>query len=199
MNYRRFWIGLFLIIFFLEAAYVITFKTQTMLKFFDLNGEVNLPAWATSAMLAIAGFLALLNHLSHKKSSHFWLVLSAACFFISLDEIAQIHEQLSRVTQVKWVIFYIPIGSIVLFYLTRQAIRLRIQHPHISTIMQGVFIGFILATGLESIVHFVGLPSFLQKIEYMIEEGAEMLGAGMILIGSLQELMPKTEKIERET
>lgn len=65
--------------------------------------------------------------------------------------------------------------------------------------MQGVFIGFILATGLESIVHFVGLPSLLKKIEYMIEEGAEMLGAGMILIGCLQELIPPVKNTEDST
>lgn len=199
MNYRKLWIGLIFIILFLETAYVLAFKTQTMLKFFDLNGEVNLPAWATSIMLGIAGFLALLNYLSHRKRSYFWLVLSAACFFISLDEIVQIHEQLSRATQVVWVIFYIPVGIIVLFYLSRQAVQLRNHHPHIKTIMQGVFIGFILATGLESIVHFVGLPSLLKKIEYMIEEGAEMLGAGMILIGCLQELIPPVKNTEDST
>jgi len=193
MNYRKLWIGLFVIIIFLQIAYVAAFKTQTMLKFLDLNGEVNLPAWATNAMLAIAGFLALLNHLVRKRNSYFWLVLSIACFFISLDEIVQIHEQLARATGVKWVIFYIPVGIVVLIYLSRQALRLRDQQPHIITVMQGVFIGFILATGLESIVHFVGLPSTLQKIEYMVEEGAEMLGAGMILIGSLQTLIPEKQ------
>ena len=197
MNYRKLWIGLFILIAFLQTAYVTAFKTQTMLKFFDLNGEVNLPAWVTSSMLAIAGFLALLNYLTPKKNGYFWLVLSIACFYISLDEIIQIHEQLARATRIQWVIFYIPVGIIVLFYLLRQALRLQDQHLHIKTIMQGVFIGFVIATGLEAIVHFVGLPSVLQKIEYMVEEGAEMLGAGMILIGCLQTLIPDTQNNEK--
>jgi hypothetical protein len=168
---------------------------QTMLKFFDLNGEVNLPAWATSVMLAIAGFLALLNYLVQKRSEYFWLILSSACFFISLDEIVQIHEQLSGATQVKWVFYYIPLGVVVITYLSWRAWKLREQHPNIKTIMQGVLIGFILATGLETVSYF-RLASLWQKTEYMIEEGAEMLGAGMILIGCLQELMPPTKNTE---
>ena len=197
MDYKKFRVGLISIIVFTEVAYVIAFKTQTMLNFFALNGEGNLTTWITSATLAIAGSLALLNYLLHTESEYFWLVLSIACFFISLDEIVQVHEQLARATQTKWVIFYIPVGIIVLFYLSQQALRLQNQYPHITTIMQGVFIGFILAIGLESLVYLFRLSSLLQKIEYMLEEGAEMLGASMILIGCLQTLVPEIKNNER--
>lgn len=196
MNSRKLWIGLLIIIGFLEVAYVAAFKMQIMLQFFDLNGEANLPAWSTSITLAIAGFLALLTYLLHEKGEYFWLVLSAACFFISLDEIVQIHEQLTLITHIKWIFYYAPIGSIVLAYLTWRTMKIRDHHPHVKTIMQGVFIGFILATGLETLSHF-GLASLWQKVEYMLEEGAEMLGADMILIGCLQELIPSISSTER--
>lgn len=62
--------------------------------------------------------------------------------------------------------------------------------------MIGVTLGFVMAVGLETLSH-LGLASLWQKIEYMLEEGAEMLGAGMILIGCLQEIMAILQYTER--
>ena len=195
MQYRKLWIGLVLLILFLETAYVVAFKTQTLLPFFDLDGEANLPTWVSSTLFSLAGALALGNYRLKNKEKTFWLVLGLCCLFISMDEIAQIHESLSIVTHVKWVYFYFPIGAIAIIYLYSSAQKHWQDNPRLKIIMIGVVLGFVLAVGLETLSH-LGLASLWQKIEYMLEEGAEMLGAGMILIGCLQEIMATLQDTE---
>lgn len=121
MRYRKFWIGLVLLIISLEAAYVVAFKTQILLPFFDLDGESNLPTWVSSTIFSLAGALAIGNYMLKNKEKTFWLVLGLCCLFISLDEIAQIHEYLSVATHIKWVYFYSPIGVVTIAYLYSSA------------------------------------------------------------------------------
>lgn len=196
MRYRKFWIGLALLILSLEAAYVVAFKTQMFLPFFDLDGESNLPTWVSSTIFSLAGALAIGNYMLKNKEKTFWLVLGLCCLFISLDEIAQIHEYLSVVTNIKWVYFYSPIGVVTIAYLYSSAKKNWQENPRLKIIMIGVALGFVMAVGLETLSH-LGLASLWQKIEYMLEEGAEMLGAGMILIGCLQEIMAILQYTER--
>jgi len=196
MQNRKLWIGLLLTIFVLETAYVLAFKTQILLPFFDLDGEANLPTWVTSTLFSIAGFLAIGIYTLKNKDKSFWLVLGLCCLFISMDEIAQIHEYISVITQVKWIYFYAPIGAIAIIFLLSSASKGWKENARLKIIMGGVALGFIMAVGLETISHF-GLASLWQKVEYMLEEGAEMLGAGMILIGCLQEVVARSGHSER--
>lgn len=194
MNYRKLWNGLFLTILFLQIAYVVSFKTQTLLPFFDLDGESNLPTWVSSILFAGAGFLAIGNYSLRNKNKTFWLILGLCCLFISMDEIAQVHENISILTGIKWIYIYGPIGIIAIIFLTISTYSQWSENSNLRLIMYGIMLGFILSVGLESLSYF-GLASLWQKVEYMLEEGAEMWGAGMILIGSLRELMSGTEKL----
>ena len=194
MKHQKLWLGLILLTLFTEIAYVIAFKTNILFPFFDLNGEANLPTWVTSTLLAIAGSLALVCYWLNKKNGSFWLVLAFCCLFISIDEVTQIHEAITIASGIKWVYFYAPVGAIAIALLSASASAQWNENQHIKIIMGGVLLGFVLSVGLETLSHF-GLTSFWQKTEYMLEEGAEMLGAGMILIGCLQEATSKLKII----
>ena len=175
---------------FLELAYVIAYKTQSLLPLFDLNGEANIPAWYTSTLLSVASFLAFLAHIKQSSSDRwvkaFWLLLSVACLLVLLDEIAQFHEKFDLYLKIKWVYFYAPVGVFLIFFLARHIAFHWREQPHLRSILVGILIGFFLSLGFEYI-SYLGLASHWQKIEYMLEEGAEILGASLILIGCIQE------------
>lgn len=178
-----------MIIYIIEIAYVISFKTQMLLPFFDLDGEANLPTWSSSALFSFAGFLAIGVHIYGNKNKSFWLIVGLCCLFVSMDEVSQFHETMSVFTGIKWIYIYGPIGAAIIIFLTKTAYSQWTAHPNMKIVMLGVMIGFVLSVGLETISYF-GLTSLWQKVEFMLEEGSEMLGAGMILIGCLQELIP---------
>ena len=194
IQHQKLWIALIAVTTLLEAGYVFAFKTNILFPFFDLNGEGNLPTWVTSTLLAIAGSLALVCYWLNKKNGSFWLVLAFCCLFISVDEVAQIHEAITIASGIKWVYFYAPVGAIAIALLSVNAYTQWNENQHIKIIMGGVLLGFVLSVGLETLSYF-GLTSLWQKIEYMLEEGAEIFGAGMILIGCLQEVISKLKII----
>ena len=67
------------------------------ISFFDLNAEINLPTWWSTALLLIcAALTALMAAL--KRNDRFWwgwFFLALGFLFMSLDEVAQLHEKLS--------------------------------------------------------------------------------------------------------
>jgi hypothetical protein len=112
-----------------------------------------------------------------------------------MDEVAQVHENISVFTGVKWIYIYGPIGAVIIIFLIKTAYGQWATYPNMKLVMLGVMVGFVLSVGLETISYF-GLASLWQKVEFMLEEGAEMLGAGMILIGCLKELIPNMRNTE---
>ncbi|GAB4431207.1 MAG: hypothetical protein Kow002_19530 [Anaerolineales bacterium] len=189
MKFKSIWLFLIGSIIFLELAYIVAFKTQKLLFFFDLNGEANIPVWFTSSLFAFSAALSLFSatRQSNWDAKHFWNTLGLACAFISLDETAQIHEQITYLTNIKWIYFYAPAGVIVIAMLTRYFFKHYNDHPNLQIIGAGVLVGFVFSVGLEAISYF-GFTSLWQKVEFMLEEGAEMLGAGAIMIGVLHEV-----------
>jgi len=158
MKYRNLWLSLILVLVVVETAYVVSFKTQTLLPFFDIDGEANFPTWVSRTLFSFAGFLAFGNYLLNNKNKMFWLVLSLCCLFVSMDEVAQVHEKISILTGTKWVYFYGPIGAMVILFLTVSAYSQWTEHPATKLIMVGVILGFVVSVGLETLSHF-GLTS----------------------------------------
>ena len=79
------------------AAFILNFALGgPFLRFFDLDGEGNLPSWySSSKLLLIAILLAALTYSTfswESKSSWILAFLAAAFLFLSADKGAQIHE-----------------------------------------------------------------------------------------------------------
>ncbi len=66
----------------------------------NLNHEENLPAYLSGAMLTIVALLSLLigwlRRRRRASESVLWFVLAGGLFYFCIDELAQIHEQLSE-------------------------------------------------------------------------------------------------------
>lgn len=73
-----------------------------LVPLFHFNGESNVPTLYSSVALLVSSALLLLISAGHDKRAPFyrhWLVLSLVFLFLAIDEIAQIHEQISWAVQ----------------------------------------------------------------------------------------------------
>jgi hypothetical protein len=102
-------------------------------RLFDLDKEQNLPTWLSSVQLFSAGvcaWLASLRVLGRERLA--WRGLSAILVFVSLDELALIHEEVvEHVTGDPaadlwwWPVLYLPLGAalIAAFWVAVRTVR----------------------------------------------------------------------------
>lgn len=74
-------------------------KEQWKYQLFELNIEANVPTWFSAAQLAFAALLAWSCGALHKSRGlpgvGPWRLVAASLLFVSADEVAQFHEQIS--------------------------------------------------------------------------------------------------------
>lgn len=70
-----------------------------LISMFDLGGEANLPATFSGALLLLSGLLLAATALHKRRAGApfalLWSVLAAAFLYLSLDELASIHDNIS--------------------------------------------------------------------------------------------------------
>ena len=163
---------------------------------FDLNTEANVPTWYSTVLLFSVSLFSIVIHFVRKnlvKSnniwSSFWLFLSCVYCFLSLDEASRLHEILDQSTSIKWVYVYAPFGAIffVLCFFYFWVIR-----GDNKNLLKWFVGGLLLyaAGGLlsEFISYKYSLSPMWLQVEFVFEEGLEMLGTVMVLMGCCQEL-----------
>ena len=160
---------------------------------FNLDAEANIPTWFSTLLLFCVSLTSFIlynfrNKLKIDTSMHtFWLVMSAAYCFLSLDEAARIHEVIDAILHIKWIYIYAPLAGI--FFMTCVYFLVIINKDVNSKNLRNWIIGGLLIYALgglggETYDYFVHSSS----VEVVFEEGLEFLGTIMVLIGSLQEL-----------
>jgi hypothetical protein len=76
--------------------------TEVVVRVFSMDGELNAPTWySASSLLFCAGLAGLIAALQHRRTPRapgawHWALLAAALTFLSLDEAALLHEELSK-------------------------------------------------------------------------------------------------------
>jgi hypothetical protein len=79
--------------------------TEVVVRVFGMDGELNAPTWySASALLFCAGLAGLIAALQHRRTRRaagaagawHWALLAATLAFLSLDEAALLHEELSK-------------------------------------------------------------------------------------------------------
>jgi hypothetical protein len=200
MDFKRlFWI-LVLITAFLLIMYILSpgISEEVATKF-DLAWEANIPAWYSSILLAAVSLAAFLVWFHSRRSRRgdkldhfFWLMVSAGFLFMSLDESACLHEMLDDLLSMKWLYIYGPIAAVVLIFCVYYIMIRRKDRGHLRNwILPGLMVlgfGSLFMEFLDYV--FWPLPPVYMEIENMLEEGFEMLGTSMVLIGCLKELLP---------
>ncbi len=163
---------------------------------FDLDAEANIPTWyATVLLFSVALCASLIFFVERARViqrslwRYFWLAFSAIYLFISLDEAARLHEILDRAIPPKWVVIYAPF--FVVFFMV-SAYYLTAIHRDLSVrswILGGLIVYAAGALAAEAISHALfPLPTTLQQVEFVVEEGLELLGTIGVLMGCLLEL-----------
>ena len=160
-------------------------------RIFDLNAERNIPTLFSSITLLgssmLLGYIAFLTRLTEGPYSLFWAVLSLGFLFLSIDETAYIHENLSE-DVAGWIIVVAPF--VILFLLV--FIRFFLHLPR-STKLYFLFAGFLFIGG-AFILEFIGSWRISIADENIIattivfttvEESFEMLGINLFIYSLL--------------
>jgi len=164
---------------------------------FDTAGEANITSWFSSVLLLINGALLLLitrvkTHSADSFARH-WNILAWIFFFLSMDEIAGLHEKLiaplrnatdaSGIFYFAWVIVAILFVLLFIFLYSRFLLNL----PH-KTAIQFVVAGAVFVIGalgfemLGGIFHGV---TYIYRGLTVVEETLENLGAGLFIVSLL--------------
>jgi hypothetical protein len=184
----------------------ITLLGDSVPRMFDLDGEKNIPTWYASAkLLAVAALLALvaLNADRRDRLTQLVLLMPVALFlFLSIDEVASIHEMLGgnidsmvtdtpdRAEMVLHITGYwmFVLGPMLAAAMVAMGIAYhRLVRPA-ATIMRLAALGagvFLLgATVVEIGRNFVEHPLALM-LQVTLEEGMELIGVSLILAAAL--------------
>ncbi|MFA5156306.1 MAG: hypothetical protein WC532_02790 [Candidatus Omnitrophota bacterium] len=202
-RYLYFMIGsLFSIICALMALHI--FLPYTL---FDLDQEGNIPTWFSSQLLFLVSIITGINYILNRKlikkserifnKSWVWLLISGVFLFLSMDEVAYIHERLhdklklvflnTKASHDLWMIVYIPFLLGGLFFL-KDFLKYLYQLSRASfKFIFGASILWLSTFVLELVGQYYlkkGYPQIYQ-IEVIAEEGLEMLAALLFCVAFL--------------
>jgi hypothetical protein len=167
---------------------------------FDLNHEVNIPTWFSSAaLLGSSLLLATIAILRRKSGGRFvghWVVLSAVFLYLSIDEVAMLHEMFIRpmrhllhahgILYFTWVVpaavALVVLGLAYIRFFFHLDTRTKLLFALAGVTFVGGAFGLELAGGV--VAEGYGTDTMLFMVLTTIEELLEMLGV-TIFIGAL--------------
>ncbi len=157
-------------------------------RLFDLDQEQNLPTWLSSVQFfGVALCAVLLSTRSAGNAKLAWRVLAGIFVFLSIDELALLHEELvDRVATSPsgdawfWPVFYVPLAVAVLVALRIVLVEVRLRGGSIVAVLAGLA---LLAAALAfdaAAVQFVDNP-WLFEPELVLEESCELVGTALLI------------------
>jgi hypothetical protein len=171
---------------------------------FNLNAEANLPTWYSTILLFLVSLVSYLIYrlgLRIPKEKWFpknlWLLMSLVYLFLSIDEAAQLHEIMDQLIHLKWIYVYAPLAGLVFMGCFYYFIILRRKDGKLGGLVIGGMVVFAIG-GLVSewiSYKFNPLRYAYQQIEFVVEEGLELIGVSMVLTGCLQELNARIKRV----
>ena len=170
-----------------------------LLQLFDLDEEHNLPTFYSGFLLTNATFLLWLNLLARRAVKDTWSSRWALLFygfcFMTIDEIAGIHESINSVTDISWawggLVIVLLGGSYFIPFLLKLPVSTRV----------GFFVSGMLylsgAIGLEFIGEPMDSDSLIYYLATFAEEGLEMFGV-ILFIYHLLGYMAESESLDKQ-
>jgi hypothetical protein len=178
------------------------------LQFFDLGGEQNLPTWWSVVKLFLIGALLalLLPRLTADRRS--FLVIGAAALvfaFLSLDELASVHEFIGRRTRFDglpvsglWPLLFGGVGVAVVAALVVAGRPFWARDRMAATCIVGGLAAYVLfAASLDLVVNLGPSSDPLVAVTSFVEEMAEMIAASVILSGAWRLVGPVATGVSR--
>lgn len=165
------------------------------LQFFDLAGEQNLPTWWSAVKLFLVGALLalLLPRLTADRRS--FLVIGAAALafaFLSLDELASIHEFIGRRTRSDglpvsglWPFLFGGAGIALVAVLVVAGRPIWAKDRMAAACIVGGLAGYVLfAATLDLVVNLGPSSDPLVAVISFVEEMGEMMAASVMFYGA---------------
>ena len=172
-------------------------ESWTIADRFNLDGEANIPEWYSAVLLFSVSLSSLAIYLLGRKGiggdrpwNRFWLAFAGVYCFLSLDECARLHEIIDSATPLKWVYAYAPFAAIFFIICAFYFVVIRNGEKRVRNWVLGGLIVYALGGLVSELIGYLFRPlqHALQQAEFVIEEGLEMIGAIIVLMGVLQEL-----------
>jgi len=176
--------------------YTVDEVTWYFLQLFDVNEEENLPTWFSGFNLLVAtAFLGILVSEKRRLGDVMkgrWTVLFVGFCFLSIDEIAGLHESVNSIIEPSWAWGGGVIALVLGVYFL----------PFLKTLPKATFVNFVIAgavfvggaVGMELIGEPIDSDSLAYNISTMIEEGMEMFGVILFTRGLLSYMMDGKDK-----
>ena len=165
------------------------------LQFFDLGGEQNLPTWWSAAKLFLIGALLALLRPRLTADRRSFLVIGAAALvfaFLSLDELASVHEFIGRRTRFDglpvsglWPFLFGGAGIAVVAVLVVAGRPTWARDRMAATCIIGGLAAYVLfAASLDLMVNLGPSSDPLVAVTSFVEEMGEMVAASVMLYGA---------------
>jgi hypothetical protein len=178
-------------------------------RFIDADVKVNLPtgykvlALATSALLA--WMIGRAAHASGDRWAARWTQLSMVIAFLTLDEVAYVHQSLASFTgersgilHYSWVLLYLPAALVVsvlfLPFVASLPRALRTQVVLAGLLFGGGSGGVELAKG--AVVNSSGDESFTFYLTTAVSDSLEMIGLAVLIVALLGELRRRVASVD---
>lgn len=199
-------INISLLILYLISNYLFTATPKVIGHWFDLDSEATIAAWFSSSQLLIIFFMSLFYSTMTKDESlrRFYLLLSLAFLFFSMDETSAIHEGLtviSKKTSVNsplpgahgmWIFIYSEILLIAIFVFRKSVVAFFYEKAGRVTFLAGGIIFVIGGVGLEIIGYFIHPDGASKSVQYIIstclEESFELFGESLLIYSLLSKI-----------
>ncbi len=163
------------------------FLTVELHALFDLDEEQNVPSWFSGAQLLFAATLAFALAVAHRRrvpaESKWWSGLATVLVFLSLDEIAGLHETVNSLIVMSWAI---PFGIVALVVaLSFIPFVHRLPAPTRNGIVLSGALYFAGAIVVELITSFYFDQDTKRQFRYalltLLEEGLELFGVWILI------------------
>lgn len=174
-------------------------------RLFELGLEANIPTWFSSVLWAIAAVAAFgcSQLVILKSDKNLWSLIALGLLTLSIDEVAQIHENIFRIINLffpkaiqqqiisnfratAWPIIASPFLVAVIIWLVVTLRRLLKGSSQAGLLLSlGFFTVVFGGWGLEITTNFLnhGVLEWVWSIENIFEESLEMIGAIVIISG----------------
>ncbi len=174
----------------------------TLRDFLDLDGEANLPTWYSSLQWFCTGSLFWVFAERNVMRVHIrsWLLVVVPVIFwtFSLDEVAEIHEFLGKLSDVLFPsgtrdatllsitgLWFLAIGIpfAILFAALVTSLRPLLARSMRASklLVVGMCVFLLAAVGIEALSNFFTPGSFAGMLQVAVEELTEMVGATLVL------------------
>lgn len=166
-----------------------------------LDFEQNIPTWYSTLLLFVIAVTAFLTYRlgpapaeSNRFGRWFWAGFAAVFTFLSADEAASLHEMLDEMWM-KWIYKYAPVAAVLFLACLYYFLWVRSDDRKLAAwIIGGMLLYGLGALGGDYVQYTMHLTSEMERIEKVIEESLELIGASLILLGCLHEFSIRFNK-----